>query len=87
MDVIDATIDRLRRLGLESARIGVEHSFLPADAMDRLRAGLPGATIVEAFLPLRRCTAKTRKELDAMRDVSERVVASMLDTFASTRLR
>ena len=87
LDVIDATIDRLRRLGLESARIGVEHSFLPADSMDRLRAGLPGVTFVEAFLPLERLRAvKTRKELDAMRDVSERVVASMLDTFASARL-
>jgi len=86
LDVIDAVVDRLRRLGLDNVRIGVEQSFLPADSMDRLRASLPGASFVEALLPLERLrAAKTAKELTTMRDVSERVVGAMLDTFATAR--
>lgn len=87
VDVIDAAIDRLRQLGLENARIGVEHSFLPADSMDRLRSRLPDARFKEAHLPLERLRAvKTPAELDAIRDVSERVVHAMTETFVAARV-
>lgn len=86
LDVMDAAVAYLRDLGLSTARIGVEHAFLPADSMDRLRTALPGASFREALLPLERLRAvKTAQERAAIREVSQRVVAAMLDTFASAR--
>lgn len=87
LDVIDGVVERLCRLGLDGARIGLEKSFLPADSMDRLRDRLPAARFAEAQLPLERLRAvKTKAELAAMRDVSEHVVGAMLETFAAARV-
>jgi len=84
LDTIDAAVRHLERLGLANARIGIELSFMPADAMDRLRARLPGAAFVEAHLPLERLRAvKTSAELAVIREASERVVDAMVATFGA----
>src|SRR5260370_1904865 len=66
-----------------NARIGVEFSFFPADAMDALRSGLSDCQIVDSHLPLERLRAvKTPDEVVLMREASDRVVEAMLTTFA-----
>ena len=74
-----AAVERLKSLGLERGRIGVETAFLGADADRALRAGLPDAKLVDALAPLERFRAiKTRNELDYLKAASEKVVDSML---------
>jgi Xaa-Pro aminopeptidase len=80
---MERAIAHLSRLGLPSPRIGVERSFLPADAEEALRRALPGATIVEAQRPLETLRArKTPAELACLREASERVVDAMLAVIA-----
>ena len=77
-------VEHLRRLGLEAKTIGVERSFLPADAEEVLRNELPRARIVDALVPLERFRAvKTPEELTYLREASERVVDSMLAVMAN----
>lgn len=65
-------------------RVGIESSFLPADAETVLRDGLAGADIVDAVFPLERLRArKTPQEIAWLREASERVVESMLAVFES----
>lgn len=76
-------IDHLRRLGAEQKTIGVERGFLPADAESLLRSELPGCRIVDAQFPLERLRAvKSPRELEYVRQASERVVESMLSVIA-----
>jgi Xaa-Pro aminopeptidase len=64
-------------------RVGVEFPFLPADADAALRQGLSNCDVVDAVFPLERLRAcKTPQEIAWLREASERVVASMLATFA-----
>jgi Xaa-Pro aminopeptidase len=63
-------------------RVGIEEGFLPADAHDELRRGLPGAELVEAVVPLERLRAvKTAEEIGYLREASERVTDAMMTTF------
>ncbi len=81
----DAMGEALRHLkGRGRLTIGVERSFLPADAEEALRTALPDATIVDAHVPLERLRAvKTPTELEYVRQASTRVVESQLAVFAS----
>jgi Xaa-Pro aminopeptidase len=80
---VERAAAHLARVGMSKARIGVERSFLPADAEEALRRALPGATVVEAHRPLETLRArKTPTELAYLREASERVVASMLAVIA-----
>lgn len=64
-------------------RIGIESAFVPLDAAAVLQKGLPDYDFVDAVVPLERLRArKTPKEIEYLRDSSERVVAAMLATFA-----
>jgi Xaa-Pro aminopeptidase len=73
----------LKKLALPSLRIGVERSFLPADAEEALRRALPGATIVEALRPLETLRArKTPAELANLKAASDLVVDAMLTVMA-----
>lgn len=84
LDAMAAALTYLKRIGLGSARIGVESSFMPADAYLAMREGLPNASIVEALGPLEHLRAvKSPTELGFMREASERVVESMLAVFAA----
>jgi Xaa-Pro aminopeptidase len=67
-------------------RIGVESAFLPADSEAVLRQGMSNCDIVDAVFPLERLRAcKTPEEIKYLRESSERVVASMLSTFAQCK--
>lgn len=75
---------RLRKLGLERARIGIEPAFLPADASAALASELPEAELIDAGLLLDELRAvKTASELDLMRRGANAVVDAMLATFAA----
>ena len=76
-------LDHLHRIGANPRRIGIEPSFLPADAHALLRDNLGNVDIVDAQFALERLRArKTPDELIKLREASERVVASMLAVFA-----
>jgi Xaa-Pro aminopeptidase len=65
-------------------RIGVERAFLPADAEEVLRKGMPGSDVVDAILPLERLRAcKRPDELELLKQASERVIDSMLAVIAT----
>jgi len=67
-------------------RIGVESAFLPAYSEAVLRQNLSKCDIVDAVFPLERLRAsKTPEEIGHLREASERVVASMLATFAQCK--
>jgi Xaa-Pro aminopeptidase len=67
-------------------RIGVESAFLPADGEAVLRQNLSNVDVVDAVFPLERLRAsKTAEEIAWLREASERVVASMLATFAQCK--
>ncbi|WP_050626673.1 M24 family metallopeptidase [Bradyrhizobium viridifuturi] len=84
IDAMGLAIDHVRKLGATAKRVGVEASFLPADARDHLRAGLDDAELREAHFTLERLRAvKSPAELDLIREASERVVDAMLATFSS----
>ena len=73
-----------RRAGGDVWRIGIEPSFLPIDAYQVRRDGLPGATFPSATFPLELLRAiKPPCELATLEDASVKVVASMLATVGS----
>lgn len=80
-DTVGAVAAHLGRL--RPARIGVERSFLPADAETALRAALPGSELAEAVLVLEELRAcKTPAELDLLEAASVGVVDAMLAVIA-----
>ncbi len=82
-DAMARAIDHLKKMKAPVRRIGVETDFLPMQAYAQLTAAFPDAEIVDAFLPLERLRArKTPAECRLLREASERVVASMIATFA-----
>ena len=82
LDAIALAVEHLGRLGGGIKRIGVEASFIPADADAALRKALPQCEIVEAHFPLERLRAqKTPAELTLLRQASEKVIDSMLAVF------
>jgi Xaa-Pro aminopeptidase len=75
--------ERIRALGLAGATIGVEPAFLALESHRALEAELPDARIVDAGETLEDLRAiKLPYELEIMRAASERVVDSMVATFA-----
>jgi len=81
-DSMDRVVEHIGKLGPGVHRVGIEASFLPADAEKVLRQGLSNCAIVDAMLPLERLRAvKTPAEIDMLRLASERVVASMSAVF------
>jgi Xaa-Pro aminopeptidase len=83
-DAMRRAVARIKDHGGAKLRIGVERGFLPADAEDVLREGLPAAEIVDAVLPLERLRArKTRAELELLRKASDGVIDSMLAVIAA----
>ena len=79
-----AVVDVLRGFGPGVRRIGIEASFIPLDAYEVLRDGLPDASLVPATLPLERLRAvKTAEELDHIDRASTGVVESMLSVMGT----
>ncbi len=83
LDATEAAVDYINRLGLPASRIGAELAFLPADAHQALRAGIPNSDVTDALIVLERLRAKkTPVELEKLRTASEQVIASMLKVMA-----
>lgn len=75
---------RIKVLGLSNARIGVEPSFLPYDALQVLQRELRLPTLVDATPMLERMRAvKSPRELHLLKRASELVIESMLAVVAS----
>lgn len=84
-ETMQHALTHIKKLG-GVRRIGVESAFLPADADAVLRQGLSNCDVVDAVFPLERLRAcKTAEEIGYLREASERVVVSMLATFAQLR--
>src|SRR4051812_13436555 len=83
VDAMERASDHLRKLGRPLRSVGVETSFLPADAHAALRQGIPNCDLVESLRVLELLRArKTEAELALVRQASERVVESMLTVIA-----
>lgn len=81
-----AVVDVLCGFGSRVRRIGIEPSFIPADAYGVLRDGLPGASFASATLALEQLRAvKTDDELLLIERASSGVVESMLAAIAAAR--
>jgi Xaa-Pro aminopeptidase len=86
VDVMERAVAHIRAMGISPSSIGVERSFLPANAEEVLRAAFADARIVEAHYALEGLRSiKTPGELTILREASERIEASMVATFAQTR--
>jgi Xaa-Pro aminopeptidase len=86
LDSARAVADALRARGLEKARIAVEYAFIPADALDELRSQLPAAEFVDGHIILETLRgAKSPEELELVREASECIISSMLETFSIVR--
>ena len=79
---IRLAVEYIRGLPGPIRKVGLEASFLPWNAAKLLQDGLGKCEIVDSYFPLERLRArKTRAELTQLREVSERVLASMLAVF------
>ena len=79
-----SAVAALRRVAPTARNIGIESSFLPLDAYEVLRDGLPDARFVPATLPLELLRAvKSPAELQLLEQASVRVVDAMKVTIGS----
>lgn len=84
VDAMEKAVAHVRKIGVKAKRIGVETPFLPLDASNALRAGLPDSEIVNALFPLERLRArKTPAELKILKEASEKVIDSMMAVIES----
>ncbi len=84
IDVMERAAGYVRQLLATPQRIGVELSFLPADAAATLRKAYPDAELKDALFVLERLRArKTPGELAKLRLASDLVIDSMLAVFDS----
>ena len=84
VDAAQLAADWLAKLGPSIKHVGIERSFLPADAEEALRRALPRVEFAEAHLPLERLRArKTPQELEFLRKASDLVADSMLAVIAT----
>lgn len=78
-DAARYAVEHIGKVAIGRKRVGIEMSFLPADAADVLRAAFPDSKIVDAFRPLELLRSrKTDRELEMLRQASDFVVDSML---------
>ncbi|GAA3924584.1 Xaa-Pro peptidase family protein [Actinomadura viridis] len=86
VETAHAVAEGLTRRGLARGTVAVEAGFIPADAMDALRAELPEAVFVEAQTLLEELRAvKSPDELTLVRRASELIIDAMLATFDTAR--
>lgn len=84
MQTAAAVVDVLRGFGPGLRRVGLEMSFVPLDAYEVLREGLPDVTFEAATLSLERLRAvKTVEELSCIDRASTGVVESMLSVMGT----
>jgi Xaa-Pro aminopeptidase len=86
VDVMEKTIDYIRRSGVKARRIGAELAFLPVDSGNALRNAFAGSELVDALFVLERLRAvKQPEELKKLRIASEGVIDSMMAVIANHR--
>jgi Xaa-Pro aminopeptidase len=86
VDAMMGVVAYLLDIGFTRGTMGIERSFLPADAEEVLRDGLPDCDIVDAHFALEGLRMiKTPSEIDLLREASERIEAAMVASFASAR--
>lgn len=86
VEAMTLAVKHVKTVSTSALRVGIEMSFLPADAVDVLRKELRNCQFIEAMRSLEKLRAlKTVAELDILREASERVVASMTDTVSRSR--
>jgi Xaa-Pro aminopeptidase len=77
-DAVALAIAAIEASGLPKPRIGIETSFLPADAWKQLADRFGEDHLVDALYPLERLRAvKTPAELALLREASEKVIDAM----------
>jgi Xaa-Pro aminopeptidase len=85
VDAMQKAVDYIRKSGVKAKRIGVEMSFLPADAAATLKSGLADSEVKNALFVLERLRAVKRPdELALLRKASELVVDTMKAVIAQT---
>ncbi|RJG46877.1 Xaa-Pro peptidase family protein [Mesorhizobium sp. DCY119] len=85
-DAAKLAAEHLKKIGKDTARIGIEPPFMPSDAHGVLQSALPGATLVDATSTLERLRAiKTPQELEKLRQASELITDSMTAVFTGQR--
>lgn len=73
----------LKKVGAAKGRVGIEVGFMPIDAFRVLEAQLSGVELTDATYTLEVLRAlKTPKELEYLKEASEKVVDSMLAVFS-----
>lgn len=83
VDAMRHALDHVTALGFNTASIGIEAAFLPADAMAVLTAAMPGARVTDCVEVLEELRGvKTPAELETLRVASEGVIEAMLATFS-----
>jgi Xaa-Pro aminopeptidase len=86
VDAMQSAVSHIVKMGVPTARIGVEMPFIPLDAAQVLQSAFSGSQLIDATVPLERLRArKTAAELALLKEASERVVASMQATFAAAK--
>jgi Xaa-Pro aminopeptidase len=86
VEAMQSAVSHIGKMGVATARIGVEMPFLPLDAADVLRSSFAGSAMIDATVPLERLRArKTAGELSLLKQASERVVAAMQAAFSACR--
>jgi Xaa-Pro aminopeptidase len=71
-EAMHSAVLHVRKMGVASARIGVEMPFLPLDAADVLHSAFPDSRLVDATMALERLRArKSASELSLLKEASE----------------
>ncbi len=73
-DPIDATLDAVRGMRLQSGSLGIERRSrgLSVDSYERIRSGLDGARLSDGFGPVEECRlVKSEAEIDYMRRAAQ----------------
>lgn len=84
VDAASLAAEHLKSLAIDSTRIGIEPSFLPADAYGVLAKALGQNAFADATNMLERMRAiKTPAEIEKLRQASERITDAMLAVFAA----
>jgi len=77
--------EMIRKLGLANRRIGIQMSFLPADAYVALREDLPDADFVDVLPMMQELRAVKRPdELEKLRHASNEIIEVMKDVMTTT---
>lgn len=82
IDAATEAAEHVKSIGMDKARIGIEPSFLAADAYVALKSLLPDANFVDATPLLERMRLfKSPEELEKLKTASELITDAMLATF------